>query len=85
MFTPGRVLEYLRAFAKQRNLEYDEDTVGNIVIKRPGTAGGEAEPVVVIQVSSSQHAVAMKTAVCCRDADTHQILMNLYVAWYTIA
>jgi hypothetical protein len=75
MFAPGRVLEYLRAFAKQRNLECAEDTVGNIVIKRPGTAGGEAEPVVVIQVGSRQHA-----AVCCRCADTDQRLMRLYLA-----
>ncbi|GAB4815754.1 hypothetical protein N2152v2_002800 [Parachlorella kessleri] len=45
----GRVLEWLKAFASERGLQYRQDKVGNIVIKRPGSGGGEQAPPVVIQ------------------------------------
>jgi dipeptidase D len=40
---------YVKNFAKNLNLEYKEDTTGNIVIKKAATAGLENKPVVVIQ------------------------------------
>jgi dipeptidase D len=45
----GRVLEYIKTFAKTNNLEWKEDSSGNLCVKRPGSAGGENAPTVVIQ------------------------------------
>jgi dipeptidase D len=45
----GQVLEWLKAFAAKRRLECRQDAVGNLVIRRPGSGGGEAAPTVVIQ------------------------------------
>ena len=44
-----RILQYLRNFAKERNLETREDSTGNIVILRPGSGGGENSPIIIIQ------------------------------------
>jgi dipeptidase D len=46
---PARVLAWLQAFAKERSLEWKCDDTGNMVILRPGSAGGELAPTVVIQ------------------------------------
>ena len=48
-----RVLQWLKDFAKERKLAWQQDSVGNIVIKRPGSAGGEHAPTVVIQARPS--------------------------------
>ena len=45
----GRVLEYIKTFAKRNNLDWKEDSFGNLCVKRPGSAGGENAPTVVIQ------------------------------------
>jgi dipeptidase D len=45
----GQVLAWLKAFAAERRLECLQDAVGNLVIRRPGSGGGEAAPTVVIQ------------------------------------
>lgn len=44
-----RVSEYLAAFAKERKLEVFQDEALNVVIKKPGTAGYEKSPAVIIQ------------------------------------
>lgn len=44
-----RVMDWLKEFAEQRQLAWQQDAVGNVVIKRPGSGGGEASPTVVIQ------------------------------------
>ena len=44
-----KILQYLRNFAEERNLNMREDSTGNIVILRPGSGGGENAPTVVIQ------------------------------------
>ncbi|KAL3141936.1 hypothetical protein ABBQ32_004586 [Trebouxia sp. C0010 RCD-2024] len=44
-----KVIAYLQDFATKRKLEYKQDSVGNMVIKRPGSGGGESAPTVVIQ------------------------------------
>lgn len=53
MFTQTyhRVLDWLKAFAKERDLRWRQDGEGNMVILRPGTAGGETAPPVIVQVS----------------------------------
>ena len=50
-----RILQYLRNFAKERNLETREDSTGNIVILRPGSGGGENSPPHPSQVYSPHH------------------------------
>ena len=44
-----RVLKWLKAFADERGLAWQQDAVGNLVIKRTGSGGGESAPAVVIQ------------------------------------
>ncbi|EFN51344.1 hypothetical protein CHLNCDRAFT_59267 [Chlorella variabilis] len=44
-----RVLEWLKRFATDRGLDWKQDKVGNIVIYRPGSGGGEKAPPVIIQ------------------------------------
>ncbi|GJQ62697.1 MAG: aminoacyl-histidine dipeptidase [Melioribacteraceae bacterium] len=44
-----KAVEYVRNFAKERNLEFKEDDVHNIVIKVPATKGYENAPGVVLQ------------------------------------
>ncbi|GLI69814.1 hypothetical protein VaNZ11_014518, partial [Volvox africanus] len=44
-----RVLQYLKDFAAERQLPWQQDAVGNLVIRRPGSGGGEGAPCVVVQ------------------------------------
>ena len=44
-----KIGKYLVDFAKSHNLEYQCDTIGNIVIRKPATAGYENRPTVVLQ------------------------------------
>lgn len=56
-----RVLKWLKTFADERGLAWQQDAVGNMVIKRTGSGGGEGAPAVVIQACQlppSRHAGA---------------------------
>ncbi len=44
-----KIRAYLRKFAQERNLEFDEDHVGNIVIRKAATKGYEDRKTVVLQ------------------------------------
>jgi dipeptidase D len=44
-----KILDYLKEFAKLKNLEFIEDDVKNIVIKIPATKGKENAPAIVLQ------------------------------------
>jgi len=44
-----QVSDYLAGFARQRKLEVVQDQALNIIIRKPGTAGYEHSPVVIIQ------------------------------------
>jgi len=44
-----QVSDYLVAFAKERKLEVFQDKALNVIIKKPGTAGYEKSPTVIIQ------------------------------------
>ena len=44
-----RVIEFLEHFARSRDLAFQRDTVGNVLIKRQGSGGGEGAPPVLIQ------------------------------------
>ena len=44
-----QISDYLVQFAKDHNLKYVQDEMNNVVIYKPGTAGYENAPVVIIQ------------------------------------
>ena len=44
-----RVLAWLKDFAQTHNLEWVQDEVGNTIIRRPGTGGGENASPIIIQ------------------------------------
>ncbi len=44
-----KIIAYLENFAKSKNLEYKKDSVGNIVIRKPASKGGENKPIVALQ------------------------------------
>lgn len=44
-----QISDYLVDFAKDRNLWYRQDELGNVIIKKPGTAGYEQSSPVIIQ------------------------------------
>lgn len=43
------VSDYLVSFAKERGFEYRQDEFNNVIIKKPGTAGYEELPAVILQ------------------------------------
>lgn len=63
-----RVLAWLKKFAESHNLEWVQDGVGNIVIRRPGSGGGEDALPVIIQ--------GHVDIVCEKNADTVHDFMN---------
>ena len=40
-FDTKRISDYCVEFAKERNLDYTQDSVNNVIIRKPGTAGYE--------------------------------------------
>lgn len=44
-----QISDYLCNFAKERKLEYIQDQLGNVLIKKPGAEGYEEAPVVILQ------------------------------------
>ena len=44
-----RIIEFLIDFAKQHQLEWQRDDVGNVVIRKPATAGYEDHETVILQ------------------------------------
>ena len=45
----GKIIEFLIDFAKQHNLEWQRDDIGNVVIRKPATKGYEERPTVILQ------------------------------------
>ncbi len=45
----ARISDYCVAFAKAHNLTYHQDALGNVIIKKPATAGYEDHPAVILQ------------------------------------
>lgn len=47
-FDTKRISDYCAEFAKERNLDYIQDSANNVIIRKPGTAGYEnSEPVII--------------------------------------
>ncbi|MDR0995515.1 MAG: aminoacyl-histidine dipeptidase [Tannerella sp.] len=57
-----RIIAFLESFAKEHGLEYKKDEVGNILIRKPATAGRENRPSVILQSHVDM--------VCEKNADT---------------
>lgn len=45
----GKIIEWLKAFAVKHNLEHTVDEAGNIIMRKPATAGYEDKPGVILQ------------------------------------
>ncbi len=45
----ARISDYCVAFAKAHGLAYHQDALGNVIIKKPATAGYERHPAVILQ------------------------------------
>lgn len=45
----ARISDYCVAFAKAHQLAYHQDALGNVIIKKPATAGYESHPAVILQ------------------------------------
>lgn len=43
------ILDYLKAFAKEHNLELEQDSINNIVIRKKATQGMESRPTIILQ------------------------------------
>ena len=63
-----KISDYLAEFAKKRNLFYIQDTLGNVIIKKDGTAGMEEKEPVIIQ--GHMDMVAVKELDCEKDMET---------------
>lgn len=57
-FEEDQIMDWLKQWAKDHGLEYKEDGTKNLVIKKPGSGGGESAPPVCIQCHTDM--------VCCK-------------------
>lgn len=64
----GKISDYLVDFAKQRNLWYTQDNVGNVIIVKEATAGYEDKEPVILQ--GHMDMVAVKEEDCAKDMMT---------------
>lgn len=75
----ARVIEFIENFGRSLNLEVTRDETGNVLIRKPATAGREARPAVVIQ--SHLDMVHQKNAGTDFDFATQGIEMELEGDW----
>ena len=45
----AKIIEWLIAFAEKHGIEYKRDAIGNVVMRKPATAGYENRPTVALQ------------------------------------
>lgn len=76
-----KIREYVRSFANDRNLEFKEDNVGNIVIKVPATPGYENSPIVIMQGHVDM--VCEKNKGTEHDFDNDPIKLKIEGVWLT--
>ena len=74
-FKEERVSDYLEDFARTRGLDYKRDTIGNVVIYKPASAGYEDHGAVILQAHTDM--VCEKNADCTHDFDLDPI--DLYI------
>lgn len=66
-----RIADYLVRFAESRGLSCYRDALHNVLVKKPGSAGRENEPPLLVQAHSDM--VAAKIETCTHDFDTEGI------------
>ena len=69
------ITEYIIAFAETRNLEYDKDNIGNIVIRKRATPGMESRSCVILQAHMDM--VGQKNNGICHDFRTDPIKLKI--------
>lgn len=76
-----KIIAYLMDFAQEHNLEVAEDSVGNVLIKKPATKGMEDRKSVVLQSHSDM--VCEKNADVTHDFDNDPIKTKIEGDWVT--
>jgi len=76
-----RVREFLAAFGRERNLETLVDEVGNVIIRKPATAGRERRPTVILQ--GHMDMVPQANADSCHDFTRDPIKTRIDSGWVT--
>ena len=74
-----RIAEYLLAFAREQGLEGLRDETGNILIRKPGTAGYENRKMVILQ--SHMDMVCEKNSDTVHDFDKDPIIPRVDGGW----
>ncbi|TVQ89569.1 MAG: aminoacyl-histidine dipeptidase [Bacteroidetes bacterium] len=75
----GKILKYLTDFAKEHNLDYRSDKIGNLVIIKPATPGNEKKKTVVLQ--SHVDMVCEKNSDVKHDFDKDPIVPRIDGEW----
>lgn len=75
----GKIIAYIEEFAQKHNLQYKKDDAGNIVIKKPATAGFENKQPVVLQ--SHMDMVCEKNSDIAHDFNTAPIQTYVDGEW----
>lgn len=75
------ISEYLADFAEKRGLPYVRDDLNNVVICKPGSAGRENEPPVMLQAHMDM--VCEQTNCCGHDFLTDPIALRVEDGWLT--
>jgi dipeptidase D len=74
-----KIIAYLIGFAKQHNLEYNQDQVGNLLISKPATKGMENRKGIILQ--SHADMVGEKQAGVKHDFDKDPIQAHIEKGW----
>ncbi len=74
-----KIIAYLVDFAVKHGLEYQKDEIGNVVIRKPATAGFEDRPTVVLQ--SHMDMVCEKNSDTVHNFDTDPISTQIVDGW----
>ncbi|MGB4654126.1 MAG: aminoacyl-histidine dipeptidase [Bacteroidales bacterium] len=74
-----KIIEYLVDFAESQKLDYQQDKIGNVVIRKPATKGYEHFPIVVLQ--SHMDMVCEKNSDVEHDFETDPIIPRIEDGW----
>lgn len=75
----GQIIAYLKAFGEDHNLETEVDELGNVIIRKPATAGMGHKPVVILQ--SHMDMVCEKNNDVTHDFDNDPIIPHIEEGW----
>ena len=75
-----KIADYVEQFAKDRGLWYQRDALNNIIIKKPGSSGREAEKPLILQAHMDM--VCVKTAESTHDFSKDPIKVMEVDGWF---